>query len=37
MYTKDFNKFVFEVEGKILDMQYFYFGKYSFLICRSLI
>ena len=28
MYAKDFPKFVFEVEEKILDMPYFYFGKY---------
>ena len=33
MYFKGFTKFVFEAEEKILDMPYFYFGKYSFPIC----
>ena len=36
MYTKEFPKFVFEVEGKILDMPYFYFGKYSLFISHLL-
>ena len=36
MYTKEFPKFVFEVEGKILDMHYFYFGKYSLFISHLL-
>ena len=36
MYTKEFPKFVFEVEEKILDMPYFYFGKYSLFISHLL-
>ena len=30
MYFKEFKKFVFEVEEKVLDMPYFYFCEYSF-------
>ena len=32
MYTDKFTQFVMEVEEKVLDMQYFYFCKYSFRI-----
>ena len=28
MYTADFNHFAWEEEAKILDMPYFYLGKY---------
>ena len=36
MYTADFNHFAWEEEAKILDMPYFYLGKYWVPFCCTL-
>ena len=32
MYSKEFEKFVYEVESKVLEMPHFYLGKHHFVI-----
>ena len=36
MYTAYFNQFAWEEEAKILDLPYFYLGKYRVPFCRTL-